>query len=109
MSMRRSTERWLRAGRRSACRRIGHTVSGQASSRIRSATTGTSPLTWAEGGAEPMPGAFYLYVGDADMLYQLALAAGAKSLWPPAEQPYGDRVGAVEDSIGNQWFIARPA
>ncbi len=56
-----------------------------------------------------MPGAFYLYVGDADMLYQQALAAGAKSLWPPAEQPYGDRVGAVEDSIGNQWFIARPA
>lgn len=63
----------------------------------------------AEGGAEPMPGAFYLYVGDADMLYQQALAAGAKSLWPPADQPYGDRVGGVEDSIGNQWFIARPA
>lgn len=63
----------------------------------------------AEGAAQPMPGAFYLYVGDADALYQQALAAGAKSLWPPADQPYGDRVGGVEDSIGNQWFIARPA
>jgi PhnB protein len=63
----------------------------------------------AEAGAEPMPTGFYLYVGDADVLYEQALAAGAKSLWPPADQPYGDRVGAVEDSMGNQWFIARPA
>jgi PhnB protein len=63
----------------------------------------------AEGGAEAIPGAFYLYVGDADAMYQQALAAGAKSLWPPADQPYGDRVGGVEDSMGNQWFIARPA
>jgi uncharacterized glyoxalase superfamily protein PhnB len=62
----------------------------------------------AEEGAEPMSGAFYLYVGDADALYEQALAAGAKSLWPPAVQSYGDRVGGVEDSIGNQWFIARP-
>jgi uncharacterized glyoxalase superfamily protein PhnB len=24
----------------------------------------------------------------------------------PAEQPYGDRVGAVTDIFGNQWWIA---
>jgi uncharacterized glyoxalase superfamily protein PhnB len=24
----------------------------------------------------------------------------------PAEQPYGDRVGAVADIFGNQWWIA---
>jgi PhnB protein len=63
----------------------------------------------AEGGAEPMPSGFYLYVGDADMLYEQALAAGAQSLWPPTDQPYGDRVAGVEDPMGNQWFIARPA
>ena len=42
-------------------------------------------------------------------VFERALAAGAQSLWPPAVQSYGDRVGGVEDSIGNQWFIARPA
>lgn len=42
-------------------------------------------------------------------VFQQALAAGAKSLSPPTDQGYGDRVAAVEDSIGNHWFIARPA
>jgi PhnB protein len=63
----------------------------------------------AEGPATSMPGGFYLYVGDAETVYEQALAAGAKSLWPPTDQQYGERVAAVEDSIGNQWFIARPA
>jgi PhnB protein len=63
----------------------------------------------AEGPAASMPSGFYLYVGDADALYGQALAAGATSLWPPTDQSYGDRVAAVEDSMGNQWFIARPA
>jgi PhnB protein len=62
----------------------------------------------ALGPAASMPGAFYLYVGDADAVYEQALAAGAKSLSPPTDQPYGDRVAAVEDSGSNQWFIARP-
>jgi PhnB protein len=53
-----------------------------------------------------MPGGFYLYVDDADASYRQALAAGAKSLSPPTEQPYGERVATVEDSMGNQWFIA---
>ena len=62
-----------------------------------------------QGAAEPMPTAFYLYVGDADALYHQAVAAGATSLSPPTVQSYGDRVASVEDSMGNQWFIARPA
>jgi PhnB protein len=56
----------------------------------------------------PMPSGFYLYVGDADAVYEQAILAGARSLWAPRDEPYGDRVGAVEDSMGNQWFIARP-
>ncbi len=55
-----------------------------------------------------MPASFYLYVGDAAVVYEQALAAGAASLWPPSDQPYGDRMGAVEDSRGNQWFVAHP-
>ena len=71
---------------------------------------GNAALEFGEalGAAAAMPGAFYLYVGDADAVYEQALAAGAKSLSPPTDQRYGDRVAAVEDSIGNQWFIARP-
>jgi uncharacterized glyoxalase superfamily protein PhnB len=63
----------------------------------------------AEGPVASMPSDFYLYVGDADALYEQALAAGARSVWPPTDQSYGDRVAAVEDSIGNHWYIARPA
>jgi PhnB protein len=51
---------------------------------------------------------FYLYVPDADALYNRAIAAGATSLRPPTDQPYGDRVGAVTDFNGNEWFISTP-
>jgi PhnB protein len=63
----------------------------------------------ADGEATPMPGAFYLYVDDADQWYERAIAAGAASLWPPKDQVYGDRTAGVEDTMGNQWFIARPS
>jgi PhnB protein len=62
-----------------------------------------------QGTAEPMPSGFYLYVADADALYEQAVAAGATPLSPPKDQWHGDRVGSVQDSMGNQWFIARPA
>lgn len=58
------------------------------------------------GEAQSLPFAFYLYVSDADALYQQAVAAGAKSLYPPLDQPFGDRVGGVEDAWGNTWYIA---
>jgi uncharacterized glyoxalase superfamily protein PhnB len=56
--------------------------------------------------AASRPSAFYLYVGDADAVYEQTLAAGARSLSPPTDRPYGNRVAAVEDPIGNQWLIA---
>ena len=70
---------------------------------------GAIELGEAEGPVASMPSDFYLYVGDADALYEQALSAGAKSVWPPTDQSYGDRVAAVEDTIGNHWYIARPA
>lgn len=54
----------------------------------------------------PMPGMFYLYVDDPDAVYRLAIGAGAKSIAEPADQPYGDRSGALEDAWGNEWYIA---
>ena len=57
---------------------------------------------------EPMPGAFMLYVPDPDAMYERAMAAGATSIMPVSDQPYG-RVGGVEDMVGNQWFFSRPA
>lgn len=53
-----------------------------------------------------MPGMFYVYVEDCDEAYGRALAAGATSLMPPADQPHGDRHGGVLDAYGNQWWIA---
>jgi PhnB protein len=47
-------------------------------------------------------------VPDCDALYEQALRAGAKSIRPPADQPYGFRQGGVEDAWGNQWYISTP-
>jgi PhnB protein len=58
------------------------------------------------GESQGLPFAFYLYVPDADALYRQAVAAGAKPLYPPKDQPYGDRMGGVEDAWGNTWYIA---
>src|ERR1044072_1777887 len=55
---------------------------------------------------EPMPTAIHLYVPDVDQVYERALNAGAKSLMPVADQPYGERSGGVEDEQGNRWYIA---
>jgi PhnB protein len=59
----------------------------------------------ANGPYQPMQSMFYLYVPDADAVYQRALAAGAKMLQEPKDQPYGDRNAAVTDPFGNTWYI----
>jgi PhnB protein len=61
------------------------------------------------GTADPMRGALCLYVADPDLVYEQAVAAGAKPLSPPADQPSGERMAFVEDALGNQWYITRPA
>jgi PhnB protein len=52
------------------------------------------------------PISLLIYTGDCDALYQQALAAGAKSLREPANQPYGDRMAGVSDPFGYKWYIA---
>ena len=54
------------------------------------------------------PQTIHLYVDDADATYELALDAGAKSIYEPVDQPWGDRWGAARDPFGNVWFIATP-
>lgn len=49
----------------------------------------------------------HVYVDDADATFDRALAAGATSIYRPAdEHPSGDRWGAVKDQFGNRWYIA---
>jgi len=71
---------------------------------------GDSPieLASAHGDWQPMPAAMHLFVSDADRVYQRALDAGATTLFPPSDQPYGQRVGGVIDAEGNRWYIATP-
>jgi PhnB protein len=48
----------------------------------------------------------YLYVEDADAVAKQAIAAGAKELYLPQDQPYGIREGGVADPFGIIWWIA---
>jgi PhnB protein len=45
-------------------------------------------------------------VPDVDRVYERALAAGAESISPPRDLPYGDRSSGVRDPWGNHWWIA---
>ena len=56
----------------------------------------------------PRPFAFYLHTDDVDAVYHRALAAGAISILPPADQLYGDRLAIIQDPAGNRWFAAKP-
>ena len=58
------------------------------------------------GEATPMPATFYVYVPDMDLVYERAIAAGAKPVAAPRDYPYGDRLGVVADNWGNNWCIA---
>lgn len=40
---------------------------------------------------------------EVDEIYAKALAAGATTLIPPADQDYGGRSASVRDAEGNQW------
>jgi len=76
-----------------------------------SVVIGDSPIEIASAHErwQPMPSAMHVFVDDADRVYQRALDAGAKTLFPPSDQPYGQRVGGVIDAEGNRWYIATVA
>ncbi|HVJ09845.1 MAG TPA: VOC family protein [Acidisarcina sp.] len=47
-----------------------------------------------------------LYVEDVDALHAQAVAAGAKEVRKPTDQPYGDRMSCVVDPFGHNWYLA---
>jgi uncharacterized glyoxalase superfamily protein PhnB len=61
----------------------------------------------AEGDFQPAPFMLHVYVPDPDALYPKALAAGATTIEPPADKPYGERSFGVKDAFGNMWYVAR--
>ena len=58
------------------------------------------------GDREVFPAFLYIYVDDADDVYQRALTAGAASVEEPWDTPYGDRRAMVQDALGNLYQIA---
>ena len=48
----------------------------------------------------------HLYVADVDAVFAQAIAAGAQAAMPPADQFWGDRMGALTDPFGHHWLIA---
>jgi PhnB protein len=49
-----------------------------------------------------------MIVDNPDALFDHAVAAGAKVVWPVADQEYGWRVGRVVDPFGHHWEIGKP-
>lgn len=68
---------------------------------------GDSVLMVGEGGgAMSFPAMLHVYVEDADVLYERALAEGATSVAEPHDTSFGDRRAAFGDRWGNQWWVA---
>ena len=66
----------------------------------------TLEVAEAHGEYQPKPCHLHVYVPDTDAVYAQALHAGATSIDPPRDAPYGDRAAGVKDAWGNSWFIA---
>lgn len=49
-----------------------------------------------------------LLVADPDTVQRRAVAAGAREVYPVADQDYGYRLGRVADPFGHHWEICRP-
>jgi PhnB protein len=49
-----------------------------------------------------------MVVDDPDAAFARAVKAGAKVVWPVADQPYGWRVGRIVDPFGHHWEIGKP-
>jgi PhnB protein len=50
----------------------------------------------------------HFYVEDVDVWGSRAIAAGARTLVPVADQDYGERYGRIEDPFGHRWGFSTP-
>lgn len=79
------------------------TADGPAEIRI-----GNSRILISRAGERDLfPAFLYIHVDDPDSVIKRALAAGAVSVEPPLDTPYGDRRAMVRDTSGNIFQIAR--
>ncbi|MGA8892652.1 MAG: VOC family protein [Anaeromyxobacteraceae bacterium] len=62
-----------------------------------------APSPLALGGS---PVSLMHYVKDVDAVFARAVAAGAKSVMPPADMFWGDRFGSLVDPWGHRWALA---
>jgi len=49
-----------------------------------------------------------LQVVNPDIVAKQAISAGAKEIYPVADQPYGYRLGRIVDPFGHHWEIFKP-
>ena len=49
-----------------------------------------------------------LIVEHPDAVFDRAIGAGAKVVWPVADQRYGWRIGRLVDPFGHHWEIGKP-
>lgn len=70
---------------------------------------GDSLLEMGDAGGQwtPIAAPLHVYLENVDEAYRRAIAAGARSLYEPIDQPYGDREAGVIDRFGIEWFLAR--
>ena len=52
------------------------------------------------------PVGLFLYVDDADQMFNRAVSAGAKSESPVSDMFWGDRCGQLTDPFGHKWMVA---
>ena len=57
---------------------------------------------------KPLSGNLFLWVSNVDDVYAKALAAGATSLRPPEDMPYGHRSAGVVDACDITWWLGAP-
>ena len=55
----------------------------------------------------PFPAGIFLYISNADKVYEKVVAAGLKLLMPLEDRDYGRGFGFADD-FGNQWWVNTP-
>lgn len=60
-----------------------------------------------QGGMQPMPGTYYVYVENVDKTFEKALSFGATEVYKPADMSYQDRQAGIIDPSGNYWWISK--
>jgi PhnB protein len=50
----------------------------------------------------------FMLTEEPDKVFDRAINAGAKVIWPVDDQPYGWRIGRLVDPFGHHWEIGKP-